>query len=160
MDPHDELLAEIRSALEGPGELADKAGRVADLIRSVCGYRWVGIYKVSRDEIAVLAWSGPNGPAVPRFPVNQGLCGAAVRSRAAVIVSDVTKDLRYLTTLDSTRSEIVVPVLNPATKAVLGVLDVESERLNAFTEEDRGFLEKCASALSGLYSGHQPFHHF
>ena len=142
---------EIQSVLASAYSRMEKAERIAELIRGSHAYRWVGIYDVDGDEIAVIAWSGPKEPANSRFPVSQGLCGAAVRSKAAVVVDDVTKDPRYLTTFDSTRAEIVVPVLHPATGAALGIIDVESERLNAFSDDDRALLEGCASALTGLW---------
>lgn len=142
---------EIQSVLASAYSRMEKAERIAELIRGSHAYRWVGVYDVDGDEIAVIAWSGPKEPANPRFPVSAGLCGAAVRSKAAVVVDDVTKDPRYLTTFDSTRSEIVVPVLHPATGAALGVIDVESERLRAFSDDDRALLEGCASALTGLW---------
>ncbi|MBI4466220.1 MAG: GAF domain-containing protein [Acidobacteria bacterium] len=120
---------------------------MVELIRTVGAYRCVGLYEVESDMIAVVARSGPAGPAHPRLPITQGLCGAAVRSSSVVVVGDVAKDPRYLTTLESTRSEIVVPIVPPATGAVLGVIDVESERPNAFTGDDQRFLESCTSVL-------------
>lgn len=107
--------------------------------------------EIAGDEIAAIAWSGPEAPAYPRFPVTQGLCGAAVHSRSTVVTGDVTKDARYLTTLGSTRSEIVVPIVHPSQGHVIGLIDVESEQLNAFTATDRKFLEDCASALASLW---------
>ncbi len=149
--PPKTILDSVRKALESRQSRADTTERVAELIRSAGGYRWVGIYDVDAEEIAVVAWTGPGRPANPRFPVSQGLCGAAVRSKSSVIVPDVTKDRRYLTTFGTTRSEIVVPVIHSATGAVLGVVDVESERLNAFTDDDRVLLEQCASVLPSLW---------
>ncbi len=128
----------------------EKARALAEVIRAAGDYRWVGLYDVSPDEVAAVAWTGADAPAFPRFPVTQGLCGAAVSSRAPVIVGDVTRDPRYLTTFGSTRSEIVVPVVGAA-GSVLGLIDVESERLHAFAAGDRAFLESCASALLPLW---------
>ena len=70
-----------------------------------------------------------------------------MRSADTVLADDVTKDPRYLTTFSTTQSEIVVPVLDQETQAVLGLIDVESERANAFTEEDSVFLGECATVL-------------
>ncbi len=145
------VLDQIRNLSESTEPRTARAERVADLIRGTGAYRWVGIYAVKGDEIACVAWSGPNAPAHARFSVHQGLCGAAVRCKAVVMVGDVTKDPRYLTTFSSTRSEIVVPIIHPVTRAALGVIDVESERVNAFTDDDRAFLEECASVLASLY---------
>jgi len=145
------LLDQVRSLLEAEGSLEAKAQRTSQMIRAAGAYRWVGIYAVEGEEIVCLAWSGQGAPAHPRFPRSQGLSGAAVRSGAAVIVGDVTSDPRYLTTFGSTRSEIVVPIVSRVTGATLGLIDGESEQVNAFTDEDRAFLEECASVLASLY---------
>ncbi len=128
----------------------ERAGQIAEAIRAARAYRWVGVYDVSTSEIAAVAWTGTEAPAFPRFAITQGLCGAAVSARAPVVVGDVTKDPRYLTTFGSTRSEMVMPVLGAA-GAVVGLIDVESERLHAFTDIDCAFLESCASALLPLW---------
>jgi len=83
--------------------------------------------------------------------VTEGLCGAAVASRNPVVVGDVRRDPRYLRTLGDTRSEIVVPILEPG--RVLGVIDVESERPDAFGELDRARLERVTALLLPLYAG-------
>ena len=128
-----------------------KAKRIAETIRSAGDYRWVGIYEVSDEEVAVIGWSGPGGPAHPRFPITQGLSGTAVSSGETAVVDDVTTDPRYLTAFGSTRSEIIVPVIEPATRKVVGTIDVESEHKNAFTDADRATLERCAAAIAGLF---------
>ncbi len=148
-DPH--ILDQICSVLESSSDQTVKAQSLAEMIGRSRGYRWVGIYDAAGDEIAAIAWTGPDAPAIPHFPVSQGLCGAAVRSGTTVVVGAVTQDPRYLTTFRSTRSEIIVPILHPVTRAILGLIDVESERVNAFTQDDRAFLEKCASSLSRLW---------
>jgi putative methionine-R-sulfoxide reductase with GAF domain len=147
MRENDSTFDEIRLALEGGGARKERFERTAEMIREAGEYRWVGIYEVANGEIAVIAWSGPGAPAYPRFPAARGLCGDAVRRSETVIVPDVTKDSRYLMTLASTRSEIVVPILDPATRRAIGTLDVESERTDAFTDRDRLLLERCAAEL-------------
>jgi L-methionine (R)-S-oxide reductase len=132
---------------------ADKAVRVAALIRQAGGYRWVGLYAVTDQEIAAIGWSGPGAPAHPRFRVTQGLSGAAVAAGRAVVVNDVTADPRYLTAFASTLSEAIVPVVVPGTGTVVGTLDVESAERDAFTDLDRNALEECAAALNGLFAG-------
>jgi L-methionine (R)-S-oxide reductase len=147
------VLRGIAEVLASDLDRAGKAGQVAALIREAGRYRWVGLYAVTeRGEIAAIAWNGPGPPAHPRFPVTQGLSGAAVATRQAVVVNDVTADPRYLTAFASTLSEAIVPVLDPATGAVLGTLDVESAERDAFTAADRLALEQCAAALTGLFA--------
>jgi GAF domain-containing protein len=120
---------------------------MAEMIRAACDYRWVGIYKISRGDFVIVARTGETPPAYPRFPITQGLAGSAVESKQSVMVADVHKDPRYLPTFGSTMSEIVVPIISESGRAV-GLIDVESEKLDAFTEKDREFLERVAALLA------------
>ena len=70
-------------------------------------------------------------------------------ARRSVVVGDVAADPRYLTTHTTTRSEIVVPVFSAG--APVGLIDVESERPQAFGEADERLLERCAALISPLW---------
>ena len=124
--------------------------RMAESIRKAGDYRWVGIYAVGPKEISVIGWSGPAPPAHPRFPRDRGLCGAVAAGGRTVVVEDVTKDPRYLKTLNDTRSEMVVPVKRESGE-VVGLIDVESDREDAFTPLDLRLLEGYASVVAGLW---------
>jgi L-methionine (R)-S-oxide reductase len=145
------LLEEISYVLEDDGDRQRKAAAIAGAIRRAGAYRWVGLYKVSEEEIVNLAFDGPGAPTHPRFPVTQGMSGSAVASGETVVVDDVREDPRYLTAFGSTRSEIIVPLLDRTGQKVVGTIDVESERVGAFSEEDRAALERCAAAVAGLF---------
>jgi L-methionine (R)-S-oxide reductase len=67
------------------------------------------------------------------------------------VVGDVSKDPRYLTAFGSTRSEIIVPIVDRAGRKVVGLIDAESEKVDAFSEEDRVVLEFCAAAAAKLF---------
>ncbi len=144
-------LDEIRNILRSGETRARKAKRIADEIRLAGDYHWAGIYELDAGEIAILGWSGAGLPVHPCFPAAQGLCGAAVASRSTVVVGDVSADPRYLTTFGSTRSEMIVPVMGPAGTGVVGLVDIESDRPNAFTDDDRAMVERCASSLLALW---------
>jgi len=109
----------------------------------------VGVYDVSASEIAVIAWTGPAAPTSPRLPIDKGISGAAVRSKATVIANDVNRDPRYLTTLDSTGAEMIVPVT--IADAVVGTIDIESETTGRFDDADRALIERCAAAIRPLW---------
>jgi len=144
-------IEELRQCLAIPGDRVARAKCAVELIRRSRNYRWAGLYDVGVSEISVIAWGGPGAPTHPRFPVTSGLNGAAVASGAAVIVQDVSKDSRYLTTLGTTKAEMVVPVRSVSGQ-VVGTIDVESDRIGAFTDQDRIFLEACATVLLPLWS--------
>ena len=94
-----------------------------------------------------MAESGSDPATYPRFPISQGLCGAALDSGKPVIVGDVSKDHRYLPTFHTTRSEIIVPMRNDH-RHVLGMLDAESDKLDAFGDEDLQFLERAGGLIA------------
>lgn len=138
-----ELGAFVLADAHGPEQLKE----MAEMIREARDYRWVGLYKMNRTEFVIVAGTGNCPPAYPRFPLTQGLCGAVAETRQTIMVGDVHHDPRYLPTFGSTQSEIVVPIIGESDNLV-GMLDVESARLNAFEDEDREFLERAAFLLA------------
>lgn len=140
-----ELGALVLAGAHGPEPLK----RIAEMVRAARKYRWVGIYKITRGELIIAAGTGKHPPAYPRFPITQGLCGAAAESRQTIVVPDVHKDCRYLPTFGSTQSEIVVPIIS-GRERVAGVIAVESARLNAFDDEDQEFLERAATLIARM----------
>ncbi|MFL6590780.1 MAG: GAF domain-containing protein [Chthoniobacterales bacterium] len=140
-------LQELGAFVLAGAKKPDQLCTMAEMIRAACDYRFVGIYKIVRGEFVIVAKTGDCPPAYPRFPITQGLAGAAVESKQAIMVADVHKDPRYLPTFGSTQSEIVVPVITESEK-IVGLIDVESEKLNAFTENDRDFLEHAAFLIA------------
>lgn len=145
-----EMLQELGAFILAGAKGRDDVKRMADMICGARGWRWVGVYKLSRGELSIVAGSGDKPPCYQRFPATQGLCGAAVESRETLVVNDVQKDVRYLPTFNSTRSEIVVPIVSRSDR-VVGVITAESDKLNAFSAEDQEVLERVA-----LLMGH-PF---
>lgn len=146
MDANPKMLPELCAFILAGARGGEQLKQIAEMIRNERDYRWVGIYKIKRCELIIAAGTGDDPPAYPRFPVTQGLCGAAAEARETIIVPDVTKDSRYLPTFGSTRSEILVPIMTERDR-VAGVIAVESEKLNAFSDDDREFLERVASLL-------------
>ncbi len=72
------------------------------------------------------------------IPLSEGVTGAAATSRMPVLVDDVTQDPRYLNALDAVRSELAVPMT--ARGKLVGVLDVQSTRVKAYSDQDRAML--------------------
>jgi putative methionine-R-sulfoxide reductase with GAF domain len=158
-----ELLEQLRSVLSELSLEDDRAVRakhIAQLIRKSGPYRWVGIYDVDLEHgiVSNVAWDGPNAPAYPAFPTSKGLTSRAIAQKKTVNVGNVADDINYLTALDSTRSEIIVPILNHSDSTdhtdstVVGTLDVESEQFNAFGASAQSFLEECAQVLKTFWT--------
>lgn len=141
-----ELGAFILAGAKGP----DAVKQMMEIIRAARSYRWVGVYKLAGKELKIVAGTGDEPPCYPRFPVTQGLCGAAAESRETVVVDDVRKDARYLPTFHTTRSEIVVPIISRSER-VVGVIAAESEKLKAFKKDDREVLERVAALMGRAF---------
>jgi len=146
----DNTLNQIHMTAATGGGREERAKRLAELIRKIGDYRWVGVYEVGAENVSIMGWSGPGAPEHPTFPVTQGLTGAAIAEKKAVVVGDVRKDPRYLTAFGSTVSEIIVPVISPDGR-VIGTVDVESEKADAFSARDQQTIEQCAEAAKLLW---------
>ena len=109
-------------------------------------YSWVGIYIVKGNYLILGPWNGPNATEHTKIPIGRGVCGSAAATGKTEIIDDVTKDNRYLSCFISTKSEIVVPIKKNG--KIIGEIDVDSDRLSAFSNEDKVFLEKITDMLS------------
>src|SRR4029077_3993810 len=81
-----------------------------------------------------------------RIPVGQGISGAAAGRRQPIRVADVRNDPRYINSIDSVRSELSVPLLFK--NQVVGVIDIQSSRVDYFTSEQQEILVLLASRLA------------
>src|SRR3989442_15811296 len=139
------LLGRISSLLSASGGRSARDGIVKLLNASVSSYSWVGIYLVDGRELQLDAWSGPEATQHVRIPIGEGVCGFAAKAGRTEIVSDVSRDARYLERFPTTKSEIVVPIMSGG--KVLGEIDVDSGMSDAFSSLDREFLEVVATKL-------------
>ncbi len=138
---------ELRDAIGKAHDLEEAARLVtAELSVRVRHYSWVGIYWLEGAELVLGPWAGPEATEHTRIPIGAGVCGAAAASGRTEVVDDVSQDARYLACFPETRSEIVVPIKRPD-GAVIGEIDIDSDRLAAFTREDVALLEEIATAL-------------
>jgi len=118
------------------------------LYEEVGHYDWVGFYLVNpedENELLLGPFSGEPTEHV-RIPVGRGICGQAVATQSVFVVPDVSLEDNYLSCSPHVRSEIVVPLIEG--EEVWGEIDVDSHTPDAFTAEDRHFLEEVAVLLS------------
>jgi L-methionine (R)-S-oxide reductase len=140
-------LQEIGAFALAGGCTRKQMKQLLEMIRTARNYRWVGVYKIVKEDFVILSGTGDEPPAYPRFPITQGLCSTALDTGKPIIVGDVRRDPRYLPTFHTTRSEIIVPMVNDR-RRIVGMLDAESEKVNAFDQEDRQFLERAGGLIA------------
>lgn len=106
---------------------------------------WTGFYRVCGERLVVGPYIGTVGCLQIEF--GRGVCGTAAAKRETVIVPDVTKFPGHIACDPNSRSEIVVPVFD-RDRNLIAVLDVDSDRVDAFDEEDRAGLEKIVALFA------------
>lgn len=107
---------------------------VCELHHSDERFDWTGFYRHTGDQtLKIGPYQGGHGCLV--IPFARGVCGAAARSGQVQIVPDVDAFPGHIACASSTRSEIVLPVWD-AQGALLGVLDIDSDLPDAFTQAD------------------------
>ncbi len=141
-----ETLAEIGHDVAALMDLEEVLSRIAQLTRRVVDYRTFGILLLNDStgelEMKVAVQFGDR-VALPKVPLGEGLVGYAALHREPVIVPDVSKDPRYIKVVEDVQSELVVPML--LKDRCVGVFDLESPELDAFTKRDVEILTLLAS---------------
>jgi GAF domain-containing protein len=105
-------------------------------------FYWTGFYRVCGDRLVVGPYIGTVGCLQIAF--GKGVCGTAAERRETQVVPDVTLFPGHIACDPRSKSEIVVPVFGPEAE-LIAVLDVDSDQLDAFDEEDRAGLEKIVA---------------
>jgi phosphoserine phosphatase RsbU/P len=141
-----ETLAEIGRDVASVLELDELFARIAQSMRRLIDYRTFGIWIVSEDraelEIKHAVQYGDHGH-VKRVPIGEGLVGYAALHKEPVRVADVSQDPRYINVVPDVRSELAIPMM--LKDRCIGVLDLESPELDAFTKRDVEILTVLAS---------------
>ena len=107
-------------------------------------FNWTGVYVMRDGRLEVGPYIGPETEHTV-IELSKGICGAAAQEKRSIIVDDVRSDARFLACSLSTRSEIVVPLMDG--EQVLGEIDIDSNRPASFTADDREMLEAIAAEI-------------
>ena len=138
------LERQVASLLEGETDVIAKMANVAAVLHEAFGFWWTGFYRVAGEELLLGPFQGP--VACMHIPYGKGVCGTAWKRNETVVVPDVEEFPGHIACSSASRSEIVVPV-HGADGAVTAVLDIDSDRLATFDEEDRQWLERIVTLL-------------
>ncbi len=135
-----ELTRHVNLVLAGIEDSIAGMATVSALVHSALGFLWTGFYRVVEpgDLMRIGPYQGKLGCLEIAF--GKGACGKAAAERRTVIVDDVELFPGHITCDARSRSEIVVPVFGQSGE-LIAVLDVDSDKPGAFTDDDRAGLE-------------------
>ena len=140
-EAYDELYQQTYAVLEGIDDRVAGMATIAALIHNAFGHLWTGFYQVAVPGklLRVGPYQGTLGCMEITF--GRGVCGTAAQERRTVVVEDVNAFPDHITCDARSRSEIVVPVFS-RNDELIAVLDIDSDRIGAFSNADREGLER------------------
>ena len=141
---YNSLNREIESLiLDVPHFTANLANVSAALNLALEDVNWVGFYLMQNGKLVLGPFQGK--PACIEIEVGKGVCGTAVEENRSQLVPDVHKFPGHIACDSASNSEIVIPIHQ--NDSIVGVLDIDSPKLNNFNKDDLLGLEKIVKTL-------------
>lgn len=144
------FLLEVAEATSGTLDLDALMENLANIIQRVVSWDVFAIllYSEKARGLRVRYAVGHRTETVQRLliPLTQGITGAAASSMEPILVGDVRGDPRYIPTVDAVRTELAAPMITR--KRLVGVIDLQSTRVNAYTDEDSSLVRLIASRVA------------
>jgi L-methionine (R)-S-oxide reductase len=144
-EKYDALLPQLKALVDGEEDLIANLANISAALREVFAWWWVGFYWVKGDELVLGPFQGPI--ACTRIRFGKGVCGTAWKEQKNLLVPDVNTFAGHIACSSSSVAEIVLPIVD-ANKAVVGVLDVDSEKYDKLDETDVHYLELICQLIS------------
>lgn len=128
-----ELAPQIEALVSGESDLTANLANIAAALKEAFGFFWVGFYLKKGNQLVLNAFQGKI--ACTRIEFDKGVCGYCFTTKRTVIVPNVDEFPGHIVCASESKSEIVLPIFE-RNGEVFGVLDVDSDKLNDFSEFD------------------------
>lgn len=142
-----EIIPQIKALVEDETDLIANLANIAAALKEALGFFWVGFYIKKNEQLVLGPFQGPI--ACTRIDFNRGVCGYAYRNKSSVIVPNVEEFPDHIACSSLSKSEIVIPIFDKHGE-VFGVLDVDSDKINDFSETDERNLKEIVSIIENL----------
>lgn len=145
-----DFLLEVSAVTAETLDLDRLLANVAEIIKKVVPYQLFAILLFSeRSKALRIRYAIGHREEIVKnliVPLGEGITGMAAADRQAILVPDVAEDRHYLNAMDAVRSELAVPMM--ARNKLVGVIDIQSTKLGAFTEYDKALLKLIATRVA------------
>jgi sigma-B regulation protein RsbU (phosphoserine phosphatase) len=145
-----DFLLEVSAVTSQTLDLDELLANVSEIVKRVIHSELFAIllYSEKRRDLRIRYAVGHREDVVQNWSIalGQGITGTAALTREPVLVGDVRSDPRYLNAVEAVRTELAVPMI--ARRKLVGVIDVQSTRPNAYTEHDRALLRLIAARVA------------
>jgi sigma-B regulation protein RsbU (phosphoserine phosphatase) len=150
------MLLDITKTISRSLDLEEVLNLVMDTLGALIPYDAAGIYLIefSHDDKdpyvfkskAIRGYQISFELIEPRLKMGEGFLGTVAQTGKSIISHDVSKDKRYFAARELTRSELVAPIIS--NDQVIGVFDLESDDLNAYSDDDLAILQLLTSQVA------------
>lgn len=144
---YDEITPQIESLVAGETDLTANLANIAAVLKEAFGFFWVGFYLKKGNQLVLNAFQGPL--ACTRIDFDKGVCGHAYTTKDTVIVPNVEEFPGHIACSSASKSEIVLPIFEKSGE-VFGVLDVDSDKLDDFSQADAEGLRKIVEIIESF----------
>lgn len=155
-----DFLLEVSAVMAQTLDLDQLSANVAEVVQRVLPYDLFALllYNEKRRDLRIRYALGHREEVIRNLTVKlgEGVTGAAAEQREPVLVGDVRSDPRYLNTVDAVRTELAVPMT--ARGRLVGVIDLQSTRVNAYSEYDRALLRLIAARVAVAIDNARLYH--
>jgi L-methionine (R)-S-oxide reductase len=143
---YDTLVPQIAALIQGEPDQTANLANIAAALKQTFGFFWVGFYLVKENQLVLGPFQGPI--ACTRIDFDKGVCGACYTRQQTIIVPDVEQFPGHIACSSDSKSEIVLPAFKDGKVAL--VLDVDSDKLDDFDQQDKVGLEKVMRIVESI----------
>jgi GAF domain-containing protein len=146
-----EIKKRLSSIIESPAHNTEvKLQKICQLLdQEIPYFNWTGFYfkNGDKDELILGPYVGaPTDHTI--IPSGKGICGQVAVSNETFVVPDVHEQDNYLSCSIDTKAEIVVPIMKDGKN--IGQIDIDSHKIDPFTDEDREMLEWLCAEVAKI----------
>jgi len=138
IEKYSAILPQIESLIIGEEDVVANLANISAVLKEGFGFFWVGFYLVKDDQLVLGPFQGPI--ACTRINYGKGVCGTAWKEGKTQLVPDVDAFPGHIACSSASKSEVVLPAFKGGQVAL--VLDIDSDVLNDFDQDDVDQLEK------------------
>ncbi|MEQ8338469.1 MAG: GAF domain-containing protein [Cyclobacteriaceae bacterium] len=137
------LVPQVQALIGDETDLIANLANISAALKAGFNFYWIGFYLVKNNELVLGPFQGPI--ACTRIGKGKGVCGSVWERKQTLIVPDVDRFPGHIACSSASRSEIVIPLMNNG--EVMGVLDIDSDKLDDFSEVDEKYLKQILEGL-------------
>lgn len=144
---YEEIAPQVQALVAGETDLIANLANITAILKEAFGFFWVGFYLKKENQLVLNAFQGTL--ACTRIDFDKGVCGHAYTTRETIIVPNTDEFPGHIACSFDSKSEIVLPIFEKSGE-VFGVLDVDSDRLDDFSDTDAEGLRRIVQIIESL----------